>query len=82
MKLLQPEKHIGVAIGYKILDLHVISNLFTGPLLSMKQDVFCQDCLNDFMALGRPAWIEARLMIQNLLAPTNHVLQDEPLKSK
>ncbi|KAF7993379.1 hypothetical protein HCN44_007882 [Aphidius gifuensis] len=77
-----PEKHIGVAIGYKILDLHVISNLFTGPLLSMKQDVFRQDCLNNFMALGRPAWIEARQMIQNLLSPTNHVLQDEPLKSK
>lgn len=37
---LQSQKHIGVAIGEWILDLNVISHLFTGPLLKDKQHVF------------------------------------------
>ncbi|KAH0553701.1 fumarylacetoacetase [Cotesia glomerata] len=78
----QTQKHIGVAIGDQILDLFIISHLFTGPLLSGKQDVFRQDCLNDFMALGRPAWLEARSTIQKLLSTSSTELQEEPLRSK
>ncbi|XP_057328031.1 fumarylacetoacetase [Microplitis mediator] len=78
----QSQKHVGVAIGDQILDLFAISHLFTGPLLSGKQQVFRQDCLNDFMSLGRPAWLEARSTIQNLLSPSNTKLQEEPLRSK
>ncbi|XP_034941963.1 fumarylacetoacetase [Chelonus insularis] len=77
-----PQRHIGVAIGEQILDLFVISHLFTGPLLSGKQDVLRQDCMNDFMSLGRPCWIEARNTIQSLLSIDNKTLQEEPLKSK
>ncbi|XP_011310225.1 fumarylacetoacetase [Fopius arisanus] len=75
-------KHIGVAIGEQILDLFVISHLFTGPLLGNKQDVLRQESLNDFMALGRPSWIEARGTIQNLLGVNCRTLQEEPLRSK
>ncbi|XP_008554766.1 fumarylacetoacetase [Microplitis demolitor] len=78
----QTQKHVGVAIGDQILDLFAISHLFTGPLLSGKQQVFQQDCLNEFMSLGRPAWLEARSTIQNLLSPSNTKLQEEPLRSK
>jgi len=50
---------IGVAIGDQILDLSVISHLFTGSHLS-GTGVFNQKTLNDFMGLGKAAWGEAR----------------------
>lgn len=71
-----------MAIGDEILDLFIISHLFNGPLLSEKQNVFRQEYLNDFMALGRKFWIEARSTLQNLLSINNNILQDEPLRSK
>lgn len=78
----KPEKRIGVAIGNEILDLSAIANYFDGPLLKNKQDVFRRDCLNDFMSLGRPAWLEARLKLQELLSASNHTLQDPEIRSK
>ncbi|XP_076647822.1 fumarylacetoacetate hydrolase [Halictus rubicundus] len=77
-----PQKRIGVAIGNQILDLSVISDLFDGPLLKSKQDVFRRDCLNDFMALGRPSWLEARAKLQNLLSASNETLQEPNIRSK
>ncbi|KAJ8687254.1 hypothetical protein QAD02_023048 [Eretmocerus hayati] len=76
------KKRIGVAIGDLILDLSAIAHLFTGPFLSDKQDVFRQDCLNDFMSLGRPSWIEARKTLQKLLAVENETLQQDEIRSK
>ncbi|KAK2164141.1 hypothetical protein LSH36_68g07005 [Paralvinella palmiformis] len=58
---------IGVAIGDKILDLSVIKHLFNGPVLNGSQEVFNKPVLNDFMALGYPAWKEARARLQELL---------------
>ena len=78
----QPQKRIGVAIGDQILDVFAIAHLFTGPLLSGKQDVFRQDSLNDFMSLGRPSWIEARQTLQNLLSVENQTLQQPDVRSK
>lgn len=80
--IFQPNKRIGVAIGEEILDLSQIAHLFDGPLLKDKQYVFLKDCLNDFMALGRPTWLEARTKLQNLLSDTNPTLQEEKLRSK
>ncbi|XP_076285305.1 fumarylacetoacetate hydrolase [Lasioglossum baleicum] len=77
-----PQKRIGVAIGNQILDLSVISDLFDGPLLISKQDVFRRDCLNDFMALGRPSWLEARAKLQNLLSASNETLQEPTIRSE
>jgi len=70
--------HLGVAIGTQVLDLHVISEagLFNGPLLSKHSAVFLQPVLNDFMALGRPAWKEARATITKLLSANNDTLRD------
>lgn len=78
----QPEKTIGVAIGDEILNLNAIANYFDGPLLKDKQDVFRRDCLNDFMSLGRPAWLEARAKLQELLSSGNPTLQDPTVRSK
>nr|CDJ87545.1 unnamed protein product [Haemonchus contortus] len=61
-------KHrIGVAIGESILDLSVIAHLFDSLSLKAHQDVFRQETLNEFMALPRAAWVEARATIQKLL---------------
>ena len=77
-----PQKRIGVAIGDEILDLSLISNLFDGPLLKNNQDVFRRDYLNDFMALGRPSWVEARNKLQDLLSASNPTLQEPNTRSK
>eukprot|EP01104_Vermistella_antarctica_P003139 TRINITY_DN13299_c0_g1_i1.p1 TRINITY_DN13299_c0_g1~~TRINITY_DN13299_c0_g1_i1.p1 ORF type:complete len:431 (+),score=110.65 TRINITY_DN13299_c0_g1_i1:33-1295(+) len=62
---------IGVAIGDLILDLSVISKagLFNGPELKGNTSLE-ESTLNGFMALGRPAWKEARKVMQDLLSAT------------
>ncbi|CAH4030192.1 fumarylacetoacetase [Pieris brassicae] len=71
------QKHIGVAIGEWILDLHVISHLFNGDLLRDQQHVFKDEKLNSFMALKKAYWSEARATIQNLLDVNNQTLQND-----
>lgn len=69
----------GVAIGDYVLDLSTISvsGLFEGPFLS-GSDCFLQPNLNKFLALGRPAWKEARTTLQNLLSADEAKLRDNP----
>ncbi|XP_011008635.1 PREDICTED: fumarylacetoacetase [Populus euphratica] len=69
----------GVAIGDYVLDLSTISvsGLFDGPFLS-GSDCFLQPNLNKFLALGRPAWKEARATVQNLLSADEGKLRDNP----
>ncbi|KAK9506192.1 hypothetical protein O3M35_008172 [Rhynocoris fuscipes] len=64
-------KRIGVAIGDKILDLSLVSHLFTGPKLSSKQYVFKESTLNSFMGLDPECWSEARTTIQKMLTINN-----------
>ncbi|KAJ6747847.1 FUMARYLACETOACETASE [Salix koriyanagi] len=69
----------GVAIGDYVLDLSTISvsGIFDGPFLS-GTDCFLQPNLNKFLALGRPAWKEARAKLQNLLSADEATLRDNP----
>jgi fumarylacetoacetase len=69
---------VGTRIGDTVLDLGALATagLFTGPILSRHGDVFCRPVLNGFMALGRPAWQEARQTIQSLLRADNPTLRD------
>jgi len=68
---------IGVAIGDHILDLNAIRHLFTGPNLVSHNHVFSESTLNSFMALGRPAWQEARSKLQEILCKNQAVLRDD-----
>ncbi|XP_020520298.1 fumarylacetoacetase isoform X1 [Amborella trichopoda] len=70
----EQKARIGVAIGEYVLDLSAIAGagLFNEPLLK-DSECFFQNSLNMFLALGRPAWKEARATIQRLLSGT-----DEP----
>ncbi|MBA0723930.1 hypothetical protein Golax_004471, partial [Gossypium laxum] len=68
---------LGVAIGDYVLDLSEIakSGLFNSPLLA-GSDCFLQPTLNKFLAMGRPAWKEARDSLQKLLSSTEPALRD------
>jgi len=69
---------IGVRIGDHVLDVQRIAHLFQGPALKDKAaDVFSQQTLNAFMALGKPAWSEARVRLQELLSAECAVLRDD-----
>jgi fumarylacetoacetase len=69
---------IGVAIGREVLDLSVLVDrgLLTGPNLG-NGDALRQSTLNDFMALGREAWSEARERLTQLLGADEPTLRDD-----
>jgi fumarylacetoacetase len=69
---------VGVAIGDQVLDLSVLDEggFFDGTEAGGRQ-IFSKPALNDFMALGRPAWVETRGAIQELLLADNPKLRDD-----
>src|SRR5262245_52854884 len=69
--------HAGVAIGEHVLDLAVVEThgLFNGPVLRQVK-VFNSATLNAVLALGRPAWGEARATISQLLRHDAGTLRD------
>jgi len=69
---------IGVAIGNFVLDLAAVhqAGLFADTALTDEELAFHSVRLNEFMSLGRRAWIEARKRITELLAKDNPTLRD------
>jgi fumarylacetoacetase len=72
----------GVAIGNEVLDLGLIRNLFTGPLMSKNLHVFEGENLNGLMSLGKSCWAECRETLQRVLSASESVLRDSPLRQK
>ena len=72
------QPRIGVAIGNEVLDLSVLADrgLLSGGALD-DGDAFRQPTLNAFMALGRPAWREARQSLKRLLRHDEPALRDD-----
>jgi fumarylacetoacetase len=68
---------IGVAIGDQVLDLALLEadGHFSTPHLH-GHHVFATGKLNAFLALGRPAWDEARAVITRLLSADEPALRD------
>ena len=68
---------VGVALGEYVVDLSVLEA--AGHLKDFHgQQLFSGDSLNDFLALGRPAWKKVREILQNLLAAETPTLRDDP----
>jgi len=69
---------IGVAIGEQVLDLSALAErgLLTGSALG-DGSAFRKPTLNAFMALGRPAWREARQALTRLLRHDEPTLRDD-----
>jgi len=74
----QSDKHIGVAIGSQVLDLHVLASygLFAALPALQHGDVFKQPTLNAFMALPRAQWAEVRKLLTHLLTDSTATLRD------
>src|SRR5690242_13483293 len=74
------EPRVGVAIGDLIVDLSALEEL--GHFRSSEfqgRNVFSEDSLNSFLALGRPAWRKTRDILQHLLAADTPILRDDPV---
>jgi len=67
---------IGVAIGDLVLDLSILEELgYFAPEFQDRQ-LFAEDSLNKFLAIGRPAWRKIREIIQHLLDASTPTLRD------
>src|SRR5438874_7049644 len=70
---------IGTAIGEYVLDLSVLEEMGHFRSAEFRVDrIFARDCLNDFLAAGRPAWRKTREILQHLLAASTSTLRDDP----
>lgn len=70
------KKRVGVAIGDKIIDLYEFVNSGLLGDNSIDKEVFENDFLNDFMALGKPASTAVREAIQKELQDESSTLKD------
>ena len=67
---------VGVAIGERIVDLSVLEEKGHFDFAQDRQ-LFLQDSLNAFLALGRPAWRKTREVLQHLLSADTPILRDD-----
>ncbi len=67
---------VGVALGDQVVDLAALEAAGHFKDLQRPQ-LFARDSLNDFLALGRPAWKKAREILQNLLDASTATLRDD-----
>src|SRR5438045_6604343 len=66
----------GVALGEFVVDLSVLQEAGHFPDLQ-DRTLFARNSLNEFLALGRPAWKKVRDILQNILAADTPVLRDD-----
>src|SRR6266487_4270254 len=79
--IFQPKEgnpRVGVAIGDLIVDLSILEELghFRSPEFQ-DRNVFSEDSLNSFLALGRSAWRRTREILQHLLSAETPTLRDD-----
>src|SRR6202047_3315406 len=67
---------VGVAIGERIVDLSVLEEKGHFDFAQDRQ-LFSQDSLNPFLALGGPAWRRTREVLQHLLSAEIPTLRDD-----
>src|SRR2546421_5131217 len=65
----------GVALGEYVVDLSVLEE--AGQFRDLSRQVFARDSLNEFLALGRPAWRKIREILQKLLSAETPTLRDD-----
>ncbi len=68
-------KRVGVAIGEQILDLQAVASLGHFDEIGDFRNVFENEYLNDFIALGKPITNAVRLKVQELLQEDNTSLK-------
>lgn len=73
---------IGIAIGDKIVDLSALQEAGFFQDIKLDDDIFLQDCLNPFIALGKPTTRKVRERVQQLLSEENKDLKDHQSRGK
>ena len=73
---------IGIAIGDKIVDLSVLHDQGFFSDINLPEEVFLQDSLNGFIALGKPVTKKVREKVQHLLLEENSDLKDHQARGK
>lgn len=79
------EKFAATRIGDFVINLKEVENcgLFGGKLLSaLGKKIFQGEVLNNFMALSRDYWREARVSIQELFSADSKLKDNEELQAK
>ncbi len=67
---------VGVALGEYVVDLSVLEE--AGQFRDLQsRELFSQDSLNGFLALGRPAWRKVREILQRVLSTETPTLRDD-----
>lgn len=69
---------VGVAIGDEIIDLAAISAMGLMEDLELEKEIFSQDSLNRFMALGKDVTRKVRHYIQDLLTDPDSPIKEYP----
>lgn len=67
----------GTRIGDTAIDLSVLQQLGYFKGIDLPDDVFLQDTLNDFIALGRPVWRAVRNRLAELFDENNDTLKND-----
>src|SRR3989440_4143251 len=67
---------VGVALGDYVVDLSALQDAGHFRDLPDRQ-LFAHDSLNEFLALGRPAWRKVREILQKLLSAETATLRDD-----
>jgi fumarylacetoacetase len=67
---------VGVALGDYVVDLAALQEAGHFPDFQDRQ-LFARDSLNEFLALGRPAWRKVRETLQKLLSAETPTLRDD-----
>ena len=65
----------GTRIGDTAIDLSVLQQLGYFDGIDLPDDVFLQDTLNDFIALGRPVWRAVRNRLAEIFDESNNTLK-------
>jgi fumarylacetoacetase len=69
-------KRIGVAIGEFVIDLKIANSIGIFSNMMIDQEIFANNFLNDFIALGKPITNEVRLRLQQELMDDSSRLKD------
>src|SRR5258708_39327129 len=67
---------VGLALGEYVVDLAALQEAGHFPDFQDRQ-LFARDSLNEFLALGRPAWRKVRETLQKLLAAETPIWRDD-----
>lgn len=67
---------IGTRIGNTAIDLSAMHQLGYFEGITLPEDVFLQDTLNDFITLGRPIWRQVRNRVAEIFDATNGELMN------